>query len=107
MPIISRKNNLEGVAAFLIWRLGLSERRVRVALLIFLIQLVLNALWVSSRFCPEYINMGIKSLIQIGQIFFQPAQGGFRGILFVLLATSSEVVLLTVCPAPMGQPEVK
>ncbi|HET6477981.1 MAG TPA: TspO/MBR family protein, partial [Dehalococcoidales bacterium] len=36
---------LMGVAAFLIWRIGLDDRRVRVALSIFLIQLVLNALW--------------------------------------------------------------
>ena len=36
---------LMGIAAFLVWRLGLGERRIKVALLIFLIQLVLNALW--------------------------------------------------------------
>jgi len=36
---------LMGIAAFLIWRIGLSERRVKVALSIFLIQLALNALW--------------------------------------------------------------
>ena len=34
-----------GIAAFLVWRVGLDDRRVRVALMIFLIQLVLNALW--------------------------------------------------------------
>jgi benzodiazapine receptor len=36
---------LMGVAAFLIWRRGLAERAVKVALIVFLIQLVLNALW--------------------------------------------------------------
>ncbi len=36
---------LMGIAAFLVWRVGLDDRRVRVALMIFLIQLVLNALW--------------------------------------------------------------
>jgi len=36
---------LMGVSAFLIWRRGLDDRRTRVALLIFLIQLILNALW--------------------------------------------------------------
>ncbi len=34
-----------GIAAFLVWRVGLDDRRVRVALLIFLIQLILNSLW--------------------------------------------------------------
>jgi tryptophan-rich sensory protein len=36
---------LMGIAAFLVWRLGLDDRRVRAALMIFLIQLVLNTLW--------------------------------------------------------------
>jgi len=36
---------LMGIAAFLVWRVGLDDRRVRAALMIFLIQLVLNALW--------------------------------------------------------------
>lgn len=36
---------LMGIAAFIVWRRGLSERQVKIALGIFLIQLVLNALW--------------------------------------------------------------
>jgi len=36
---------LMGVAAFLVWRKGLENRQVRIALIVFLIQLVLNALW--------------------------------------------------------------
>jgi translocator protein len=36
---------LMGVAAFLVWRKGLENRQVRLALIVFLIQLVLNALW--------------------------------------------------------------
>ena len=34
-----------GVAAFLVWRKGLENRQVRIALIVFLIQLILNALW--------------------------------------------------------------
>jgi len=34
-----------GIAAFLVWRQGLENRQVRIALIVFLIQLVLNALW--------------------------------------------------------------
>jgi benzodiazapine receptor len=34
-----------GVAAFLVWKLGPDRRRVRGALLLFCIQLVLNGLW--------------------------------------------------------------
>ena len=36
---------LMGIAAFLVWRFGLENRRVRTALIIFLVQLVLNSLW--------------------------------------------------------------
>jgi len=34
-----------GIAAFLVWRKGLENRQVRIALIVFLVQLVLNALW--------------------------------------------------------------
>ena len=34
-----------GVAAFLVWRKGLENKQVRIALIIFLVQLVLNTLW--------------------------------------------------------------
>jgi tryptophan-rich sensory protein len=34
-----------GIAAFLVWRRGLENRQVRIALIVFLVQLVLNALW--------------------------------------------------------------
>jgi benzodiazapine receptor len=36
---------LMGVAAFLVWRKGLENRQVRISLIVFLIQLILNALW--------------------------------------------------------------
>jgi benzodiazapine receptor len=36
---------LMGIAAFLVWRKGLGNRQVRTALIVFLIQLILNALW--------------------------------------------------------------
>jgi benzodiazapine receptor len=36
---------LMGVAAFLVWRNGVRNRQIRTALIVFLIQLILNALW--------------------------------------------------------------
>jgi tryptophan-rich sensory protein len=45
---------LMGVAAFLAWRKGLANQQVRVSLIIFLIQLVLNALW-------SVVFFGLKS----------------------------------------------
>jgi len=36
---------LMGIAASLVWRVGLDQKHVRTALILFLVQLVLNALW--------------------------------------------------------------
>ena len=36
---------LMGISAFIIWRRGLDNRESRVALIVFLLQLILNALW--------------------------------------------------------------
>jgi len=39
-----------GIAAFLVWRKGLGHVGVRIALVLFLVQLVLNALWSAAFF---------------------------------------------------------
>lgn len=44
-PVWTTLYTLMGIAAFLVWRKGLGERRVRVALGVFVIQLVLNTAW--------------------------------------------------------------
>ncbi|MGB9301314.1 MAG: TspO/MBR family protein [Anaerolineae bacterium] len=44
-PVWTTLYTLMGIAAFMVWRKGLHERRVRVALGIFVIQLVLNTAW--------------------------------------------------------------
>jgi benzodiazapine receptor len=45
---------LMGIAAFLVWRKGLGQRGVKAALVVFLVQLVLNALW-------SVVFFGLKS----------------------------------------------
>ena len=47
---------LMGIAAFILWRKGLSQEGVKPALVIFLVQLVLNALW-------SVVFFGLKSPI--------------------------------------------
>ena len=47
---------LMGIAAFFIWRKGLSEKGIKLALVIFLVQLILNALW-------SIVFFGLKSPI--------------------------------------------
>ncbi len=44
-PVWTTLYTLMGIAAFLVWRQGLRERTVRVALGIFAVQLVLNTVW--------------------------------------------------------------
>ncbi len=44
-PVWTTLYTLMGVAAFLVWRKGLGERRVRIALGIFAVQLLLNLAW--------------------------------------------------------------
>jgi benzodiazapine receptor len=56
---------LMGVAAFLVWRMGSRDRQVRVALIVFLVQLVLNAFWSVAFFglgSPLYGLIVISSL---------------------------------------------
>jgi len=49
-PVWTTLYTLMGIAAFLVWRKGLHERRVRVALVVFLIQLILNLAWTITFF---------------------------------------------------------
>ena len=44
-PVWTTLFALMGIAAFLVWRKGLNNRNVKIALVIFIIQLVLNTLW--------------------------------------------------------------
>jgi len=54
-PVWTSLYILMGVAAFLVWRKGLENKQVRIALIVFLVQLILNALWSIAFFglqCP-------------------------------------------------------
>ncbi len=44
-PVWTTLYTLIGIAAFLVWRKGIRNREVKIALGIFLVQLVLNTLW--------------------------------------------------------------
>ena len=48
-----------GIAAFMVWRKGLENRQVRIALIVFLVQLVLNALWSVAFFGLESPLFGV------------------------------------------------
>jgi benzodiazapine receptor len=54
-PVWTTLYTLMGIAAFLVWRKGIRNREVKIALGIFLVQLVLNTLW-------SVIFFGLNSL---------------------------------------------
>jgi benzodiazapine receptor len=54
-----------GISAFLVWRRGLENRQVRVALIVFLIQLILNALWSVVFFGLEAPFYGVVVIIAL------------------------------------------
>lgn len=44
-PVWTTLFTLMGIAAYLVWREGISKRRVQIALVVFVVQLILNLLW--------------------------------------------------------------
>lgn len=52
-----------GISAYLIWREGLTSRSVRVALIIFAVQLVLNSLWSAVFFGMRSPAAGLAVII--------------------------------------------
>ena len=54
---------LMGIAAFLVWRKGLENKQVRIALIVFLVQLVLNALWSVAFFGLESPLCGLIVIV--------------------------------------------
>ena len=52
-----------GVAAFLIWRKGTDSKQVRVALGLFLVQLVLNGIWTPIFFGLHMMGLALAEII--------------------------------------------
>ena len=55
--------NMMGVAAFLIWNKGIGSRQVRIALGLFLAQLVLNGLWTPIFFGLHMMGLALAEII--------------------------------------------
>lgn len=73
---------LMGIAAFLVWRKGLERREVKIALAVFMGQLVLNVVW-------SFIFFGLRS----------PA-GAFIEIIFLWLAILATIILFAKISKP-------
>ena len=64
-PVWTALYILMGIALFLVWRKGLAARGVKAALLVFLLQLVLNALWSFAFFGAESPLAGLVVIIAL------------------------------------------
>jgi len=56
---------LMAIAAFLVWRTGLENRQTRAALIVFLVQLILNTLWSIAFFGLESPLSGLIVIIAL------------------------------------------
>jgi benzodiazapine receptor len=56
---------LMAISAFLVWRTGLENRQTRTALIVFLVQLILNALWSIAFFGLESPLYGLIVIIAL------------------------------------------
>lgn len=54
---------LMGIAAFLVWRKGLENKAVRVALMVFAIQLILNTLWSILFFGQHWLLIAFAEIV--------------------------------------------
>jgi translocator protein len=64
-PIWSTLYVLMGIALFLVWREGLDRKDVRIAILVFAVQLVLNVLWSIIFFATHNIFGGLIFVIML------------------------------------------
>jgi len=56
---------LMGIALFLVWRRGIAETKAKVALLVFLLQLILNAFWSFAFFGRESPGAGLVVIVAL------------------------------------------
>jgi len=54
-----------GISAFLIWNMGIDKREVKVALGVFVLQLILNGLWTPIFFGLHLIGLALVEIIMM------------------------------------------
>jgi len=95
---------LMAIAAFLIWRKGLGEEGVKCALIVFLVQLVLNALWSVVFFglqSPLYgmvviIALWIAILLAIIKFFRLSRAAGWLMIPYILWVSFASALNISI-----------
>lgn len=96
---------LMGIAAFLVWRRGWYSSQVRIALIVFLVQLVLNALWTVVFFglkAPFYgviviAALWIAILITMLRFFKISTAAGWLLVPYILWVTFAAALNVSIC----------
>jgi tryptophan-rich sensory protein len=91
---------LMGLSAFLVWNKGFGDKRVRIALSIFAVQLILNILWSAVFFgfrCPlagliEIVILWIAILLTILNFFKVSKTAGLLQIPYILWVSFAAVL---------------
>ncbi len=83
-PVWTTLYVLIGVALFLVWREGINRKDVKIAILIFAVQLILNVLW-------SVIFFGFHSLL-----------GGFITIILLWIAILANIIVFYRVSKPAG-----
>jgi len=79
---------LMGVAAFLVWRTGFGAPGVKLALAVFLIQLILNALWSVFFFGLRSLLAGLVGIVALWLAIVATI------VLFLRISTAAGILLL-------------
>lgn len=77
-PVWTTLYALMGISAFLVWRQGLKQRRVKIALGIFLAQLILNVLWSVTFFGLHSLLGGVVVIVVLWVAIFLSIMAFFR-----------------------------
>ena len=96
---------LMGIAAFLVWRKGLGEEGVKCALIVFLVQLVLNALWSVVFFglqSPLYgmvviLALWVAILLTILRFFKLSTAAGALLLPYLLWVSFASALNISIC----------
>jgi len=99
-PVWTALYIIMGVSVFLIWQKGLSERKVKIALIFFIVQLLLNAIWTPLFFGLEspfaafvdIVFLWLAILITIVLFFKLSRAAAFLLIPYILWVTFAAVL---------------
>jgi tryptophan-rich sensory protein len=87
-PVWTALYILMGISLFLVWRAGIGERRVQVALVVFIVQLVCNGLWSFAFFGRQSPLAGLVVIVVLWILI------GITGIVCAPVSRTAALLLI-------------